>query len=100
MVFKLTRHTHKWGTEFPVSFAGGESDGELIYSSPNYEDPDFFFEEPVLVQAGEGFEWTCNYNNTTESTLRFGVKATDEMCILFGQIYHPTNLEVQSQGCF
>ncbi|MBL4632436.1 MAG: hypothetical protein JKY56_01115 [Kofleriaceae bacterium] len=47
----------------------------------------------------EGFEWTCNYQNTTDSVLRFGIKATDEMCILFGQIYDPVTLMPANQRC-
>jgi hypothetical protein len=102
MVHKLTRHTHQWGTDFPVEFAGGERDGELIYTSPSYEDPDYLFDEPVLVQAGEGFRFTCNYDNTNGThDLFFGENATDEMCILFGTIFSPTEREVPgSQGCF
>lgn len=102
MVHKLTRHTHQWGTEFPVEFAGGERDGELIFTSPNYEDPDHIFDEPVLVQAGEGFRFTCNYDNTDGThDLSFGENTTDEMCILFGTIFSPTARELPgSQGCF
>jgi Copper type II ascorbate-dependent monooxygenase, C-terminal domain len=90
MVHKLTRHTHQWGTDFPVSLNRGEGEPELIYTSPNYEDPDFIFEEPILVREGEGFDFVCNYNNDTMRTLTFGVNATDEMCILFGSMYSPT----------
>jgi hypothetical protein len=102
MVHKLTRHTHQWGTDFPVEFAGGERDGEPIYTSPSYEDPDYIFDEPVLVRAGEGFRFTCNYDNTDGThDLFFGETATDEMCILFGTIFSPTAREVPgSQGCF
>ena len=101
MVHKLTRHTHQWGTDFPVKFSGGDRDGDLIYTSPNYEDPDYTFEEPVLVKAGEGFEWTCNYNNTSDHDLAFGPNATDEMCILFATIYSPAGMEVNGEeGCF
>jgi hypothetical protein len=102
MVHKLTRHTHQWGTEFPVFFAGGERDGELIYTSPNYEQPDHVFEEPVLVKAGEGFRFQCNYDNTDgDHDLTFGENATDEMCILFATIYSPDGREVNGQeGCF
>ncbi len=99
MVFQLTRHTHQWGTDFPVRYKGGSKDGELIYTSPNYEDADHSFDEPVLIKAGEGFEWTCNYQNTTDSSLRFGVTASDEMCILFGQIYDPETLMPTDQNC-
>jgi hypothetical protein len=101
MVHKLTRHTHQWGTDFPVYFNGGERDGELIYTSPDYEDPDHIFDEPVLVQAGEGFRFTCNYVNDSGHHLGFGENASDEMCILFATIYSPTAREVpQEQGCF
>ncbi|HEU5058803.1 MAG TPA: hypothetical protein VFU21_19855 [Kofleriaceae bacterium] len=102
MVHRLSRHTHKWGTDFPVEFAGGERDGDLIYTSPNYEDPDYTFDEPVLVRAGEGFRWTCNYVNDTDPphTLRFGPNATDEMCILFSLIYSPDGREIPGEeGC-
>ena len=99
MVFQLTRHTHQWGTDFPVKYKGGPKDGELIFTSPDYENADYNFEEPALIRAGEGFEWTCNYQNTTDSVLRFGIKATDEMCILFGQIYDPVTLMPANQRC-
>jgi hypothetical protein len=101
MVHKLIRHTHQWGTDFPVSFAGGERDGELIYTSPNYEDPDYTFPEPVLVKAGEGFRFTCNYDNTDgDHDLTFGETTKNEMCILFATIYSPDTLDVSGQGCF
>lgn len=101
MVHKLTRHTHQWGTDFPVEFVGGAHDGDLIYTSPSYEDPDFTFEEPVLMKAGEGFRWTCNYDNDSDHDLAFGPNATDEMCILFSTIYSPTAMEVDGdEGCF
>ena len=38
--------------------------------------------------------------NTTNGTLNFGVKATDEMCILFGSIYNPNGRTMNDQGCF
>lgn len=100
MVHKLTRHTHQWGTDFPVHFAGGPRDGELIYNSPNYESPDHVFEEPIAMAAGEGFRFTCNYVNDSDHPLRFGESATDEMCILFATIYAPDAREVpREQSC-
>ncbi len=100
MVHKLVRHTHQWGTEFPVSYAGGSKDGELIYISPSYEEPDYIFPEPVLLEAGTGFTFTCNYTNTSDSALGFGVKATDEMCILFGDFYKAADgMIANDEGC-
>jgi hypothetical protein len=85
MVGALTRHTHKWGTGFSTWFVGGERDGEHIWTSNHYElDTLHSFEEPLLMKAGTGFRFQCDYDNTTDRALTFGEKATDEMCILFG----------------
>jgi len=101
MVYKLSRHTHQWGTDFPVEYVGGAHDGDLIFTSPSYEDPDFIFDEPILMKAGEGFRWTCNYDNDSGHYLMFGPNATDEMCILFSTIYSPDAKEVSGdEGCF
>jgi hypothetical protein len=101
MVTKLTRHTHQWGTDFPVEFVGGARDGDDIYTSPSYEDPDYTFDEPVLMHKGEGFRWTCNYDNDSGQTLTFGEDTTNEMCILFATIYSPEGREVSGdEGCF
>jgi hypothetical protein len=99
-VHKLTRHTHKWGTRFDVWRSGGAQDGELLFSSPDYETVDFPFDEPVLVRAGEGFRFECTFVNTESYTLEFGVKASDEMCILFGSWYPAGDGEVPGQSCF
>jgi hypothetical protein len=99
MVHKLTRHTHKWGTDFTVWYRGGAHDGEEIFRSANYEDVDHVFLEPVLMQSGEGFRFECTYKNTEAHTLEFGVKATDEMCILFGTWWEAGETAAPSQSC-
>jgi hypothetical protein len=83
-VFSLTRHTHRWGTDFNVWFKGGERDGEHVFLSEEYEDVEYQFPEPVIMAAGTGFDFSCAFQNTETYTLEFGLKATDEMCILFG----------------
>jgi hypothetical protein len=89
-MYKLTRHTHQWGTAFNVWYAGGPNDGQLVFTSPDYEsDTDFIFAQPEIIPAGQGFRWECNYDNTSDHTLVFGTEATDEMCILFGTWYTP-----------
>jgi len=89
IVSKLTRHTHQWGKEFSVEYAGGTKDGTHLWTTPNYEETDLVFPEPVLLKDGEGFRFTCNFDNTTPKTLKFGLTASDEMCILFGTWYTP-----------
>jgi hypothetical protein len=99
-VFKLVRHTHQWGTDFDAWFAGGAHDGEHIFTSPDYETTDFMLDEPVVVHAGEGFRFRCAFENTTDNLLTFGLKATDEMCILFGEWYVPNIGDaVSDQSC-
>jgi hypothetical protein len=84
----LTRHTHRWGTDYSVWFAGGDRDAEHVFTSVDFQhDVNHTFESPLLMRAGEGFRFECNYDNTQDYRLRFGVNATDEMCILFGLIF-------------
>jgi hypothetical protein len=98
-ISQLTRHTHRWGTDFNVWYVGGEKDGELVFSSEHYEDTDHSFEEPITAVAGTGFRFECAYENTETYPLTFGLKASDEMCILFGTWWN-ANGEAPNQGCF
>ncbi len=101
MVHGLARHTHQWGTDFHAWFAGGARDGEFVFTSRDYDrGQGHLFADPVLVRAGEGFRFECNHNNTTDGVLTFGDKATEEMCILYGQwfVVNPGDTPV-SQDC-
>jgi hypothetical protein len=98
-ISELTRHTHRWGTDFNVWYLGGEKDGELVFSSSHYEDTDYVFDEPIQAAAGTGFRFECVFNNTEDHALGFGLKASDEMCILFGTWWN-ANREAPNQGCF
>lgn len=102
MVQGLTRHTHRWGTDFTAWYLGGANDGQEIFTSHSFEeDVDHAFPAPFVAKAGEGFRFRCNYNNTEDHDLRFGVNATDEMCILFGEGWEATDGEaLDSQDCF
>jgi hypothetical protein len=97
MLFKVTRHTHQWGRDFDVAFMGGEP----IWTSADYEDTDYLLPEPVLVREGEGLTFTCEFENTTEDMLYYGLTASDEMCNLFGAVYAPEGVDdVPPQTCF
>ncbi len=102
LIWSLTRHTHQWGRDVHVWHAGGQHDGEHLWTSTDWaHDLDYFFEDgPMLIKAGEGFGFQCEYENTEDHTLNFGVKASDEMCILFGDIWSPTGEDVSDQSCF
>lgn len=97
---ELTRHTHRWGQEYKVWYAGGANDGQQIFQSPDYEhDVDHFFDAPIDVKPGEGFRFQCDYENTETHALRFGPNATDEMCILFGLWWSETDNAPPTQDC-
>ena len=88
MLGSLSRHTHRWGTDFKVWYAGGPYDGQPIWSSHDWQhEVDFAFDLPVELRAGEGLRFRCKYDNDTTHALRFGTSATDEMCILFGRVW-------------
>lgn len=97
----ITRHTHRWGTDFTAWHVGGERDGEHIWTSRDWElDVDHDFGDPILVREGEGFRFQCDFNNTTDQNLKFGSLATDEMCILFGLWWKEKDEDdVQPQIC-
>jgi hypothetical protein len=97
----ITRHTHRWGTDYSVWFSGGAHDGEHIWTSKDWEhDIDHGFADPVLVKAGEGFRFQCDYDNGENHALRFGTSAKDEMCILFGLIWDAGGArETPGQDC-
>jgi hypothetical protein len=101
-VFSLIRHTHRWGTDFDVWFKGGERDGKHVFHSADYEDVEHRFETPIRMKPGEGFDFSCSYTNTESYPLTFGLKATDEMCILFGDWYVPFDMDHEpfQDGCF
>jgi Copper type II ascorbate-dependent monooxygenase, C-terminal domain len=102
LVWALARHTHRRGTDFDVWWTGGARDGEHVWTSANWEqDIAFRFDEPVLVPAGSGFRWQCAFDNPTDETLIFGLEATDEMCILFGEFVAAGDAaSVPPQSCY
>jgi hypothetical protein len=101
-LWSLARHTHRQGTDFKVWWAGGERDGEHVWTSTDWErDIDFGFDDPIVVPPGTGFRWECAFQNTTDQTLTFGPEATDEMCILFGQFAAVSDDDaVPPQSCY
>lgn len=107
-VWALSRHTHQWGTNFDVSFVGDRLGDEHLWTSTDYEaDTSFQFERDygldsptIRMRAGEGFRFTCHYDNPTDEPLRFGFEATDEMCILFGAWWDVTpDADTPGQSC-
>jgi hypothetical protein len=85
MVSSILRHTHKQGRDFSVWFSGGPRDAEPIWTSTDYRnEPEYYFDEPIMMKAGEGFRFECDFENDSDRRLRYGIGGKDEMCILAG----------------
>jgi hypothetical protein len=84
----LTSHTHKLGERFEIQISGGARNGEVIYTSSDWHHPTIETYDPALeLKAGEGLTMVITYNNTTDHVVKFGLKSTDEMGIIFGYYY-------------
>lgn len=84
----LTSHTHRFGEKFLIRIKGGPRDGELVYESSDWNHPVMAdYPTPITLLAGEGLTSIITYNNTSTSTVGFGLKSTDEMGIIFGYYY-------------
>jgi hypothetical protein len=87
-IFQMFSHAHEHMTEFKVSKVGGANDGDLLYVSYDWEHPPILeLDPPIVLQAGEGLRLEATYDNWENRTLRFGLRSTDEMMILFGAYY-------------
>jgi hypothetical protein len=101
-VANLVRHTHEHGRDFSVWYSGGPNDGEHIWTSGDWKhDTLHDFPEPITVNAGDGFRFSCDFENQGDAPLRYGIKGTDEMCILAGFIWSAGDAKdapVESRG--
>lgn len=87
-IFQLFSHAHEHMEEFRVYVAGGQRDGELIYVSYDWEHPPILeIWPPLSLHANEGLTLQVTYDNDEDYELKFGLRSTDEMMILFGAYY-------------
>lgn len=87
-VLTLTSHMHKLGEKFVIKLLGGARNGEVVYTSTDWEHPDIItFKTPIDLQKGEGLTSEITYNNTTGKAVGFGLTSEDEMGIIFGYYY-------------
>ena len=87
-IVMLTSHYHKLGEKFEIKISGGASDGEIVYSSTDWEHPLVkSFTPPIELQPGEGLTSVVTYFNNTNKKVGFGLTSEDEMNIIFGYYY-------------
>ena len=77
----LASHTHSLGTMFTIAPFDGVSTGEVFYTNDDWHDPKIQqYTTPIVVPAGQGFEYSCTWMNDTGADVHYGLLATDEMC--------------------
>ncbi|SFF41649.1 monooxygenase [Thermoflexibacter ruber] len=87
-IVALTSHMHKLGEKFVIKIAGGARNGEIVYTSTDWEHPDIInYPTPIVLNVGEGLTSEITYNNTTSRIVSFGLTSEDEMGIIFGYYY-------------
>ncbi len=82
-VLFLASHMHSLGKEFTIRTFDGTEAGDVIYSNDDWHNAKIVqYEEPIHVQAGTGFEYSCTWQNNTDQPISYGLSAQDEMCNL------------------
>ncbi|MFN3850813.1 MAG: hypothetical protein ACK4NY_15375 [Spirosomataceae bacterium] len=87
-IVTLFSHTHKLGEKFEILIKGGARNGEVVYTSTDWEHPLRKDLSPYIsLKKGEGLTSRITYNNTSNQTVRFGLTSEDEMGIIFGYYF-------------
>lgn len=77
----LAAHQHKLGTRFTIAPYDGTTVGGLLLDNDDWHNPKITqFDPPIVVPAGEGFEFECTWRNNTDTDITYGLTAEDEMC--------------------
>ncbi len=89
--FAVTGHQHHFGKNVKVEVAESkDGPGRPVYDVKNWvwsEPATVFHDPPFDVPKGGGFRFRCDWDNTSDQTVKFGEKTTDEMCFFWGYYY-------------
>jgi len=82
-VLFLASHTHELGIEFTVAPFDGTTTGDIFYTNDDWHDPKIIqYDPPLVIPAGQGFEYACTWRNDRDEDVSYGLESTDEMCNL------------------
>jgi hypothetical protein len=95
-IFGLTGHQHQRGTGVTIELASGATGTATnVYTNTDWADPPLtIFDPPLVPTAGQGFRYTCTYNNPTNSTVTFGEGVNQEMCFLWAYYYPDMGFDI------
>jgi len=104
-VIQLSSHQHKRGTGVTIHRldAAGNDLGE-VYATQDWQHPleVWHADPPMRIPQGEGFRFTCEWENPDDKQVRFGVTTDDEMCFMTGYFYRDDESAPlpRAPGCF
>jgi len=93
-IFGASPHMHRLGTSLNV-IKEGDSGKATVLDAPNFDFSVGGGGAPVNLQLkrGEKLHTTCGWNNTGDSTVKFGESTGDEMCFAFLMYYPRVDLK-------
>lgn len=96
-VLFLASHMHALGVEFTIAPFDGVNTGEIFYRNDDWHNPMITqYDVPIVVPAGQGFEWACTWDNPADNKVNYGLTAADEMCNL-AVVFTPFSLTAQCE---
>jgi len=100
-VWLLTSHMHHFGDLFQISlYDDALGTNDLVYESEDWSHPEILDrrDDPIVMGADQGFDWSCRYTNPGPEPLLGGNSAEDnEMCIMAAFYWPDTG---QFQYCY
>jgi len=96
-VLFLAAHQHGLGTGFTIAPFDGAETGEVFFENTDWESPLITqYDPPLVVPAGQGFEWACTWDNPRDEEVNYGLESTDEMCNM-SVVHTPFSMTAECQ---
>jgi len=88
-IFGLTSHTHGLGVYSTIHRGTSEDDfTEMLHEADDWANPPLDrFDPPLTLSSTEGLRLSCEYDNTRDEDVGFGLDFADEMCFLWAYYY-------------
>lgn len=94
-VLFMASHMHQLGIAFNVRLFDGTTSGDIFYTNDDWHNPKIIkYDEPIIVPAGTGFEYSCTWKNPNDFDINYGLTSDDEMCN-FTYVHTPESMSAQ-----
>jgi hypothetical protein len=92
-VVTMSSHAHQDLVKFETRmYDGTKTLDPVLYTNTQWDSPVVTqLATPLHLKAGQGLTFTCHFDNTTPSTIGFGLTATSEMCAAMNSYAYPVS---------